>query len=140
MGHYKATAMAKKLQLVVITPEKKILDQAADSAVIPAHDGELGILSDRAPIMCELGVGQVRYDAGGATHRLLVDGGFAQVHHNNVTVLSPAVYAPADITEQVIAKAEGAAAGITGNDDESITARDRARRLAGQMRSMRSTS
>ncbi len=129
--------MAKNLHLVVITPEKKILDQAADSAVIPAHDGELGILSDRAPIMCELGVGQVRYESGGTTHRLLIDGGFAQVHHNNVTVLTPAVYGPSDVTEEAIASAERTAASITGSDDESVAARDRARRLASQMRSIR---
>ncbi len=72
----------------MITPEQKVLETRAESAVIPAHDGELGILYNRAPLMCELGIGQLRYRAEGRTHRVFIDGGFAQVFRNRVTVLS----------------------------------------------------
>jgi len=69
----------RPIKFVVVTPERKVLEQTADAVVIPAHDGELGILRDRAPLMCELGIGQMRYQKGGATRRLFIDGGFAQV-------------------------------------------------------------
>ena len=51
----------KTLKFVVVTPEKQVLEETADSIAIPMHDGELGILPDRAPLMCELGIGQMRF-------------------------------------------------------------------------------
>lgn len=129
-------AKRKELNLIVITPEQKLLDEKAVSAVIPAHDGELGILSGRASLMCELGTGHVRYESGGKSHRLLIDGGFAQVHDNNVTVLTSAAYRPEDITDQAIQQAEEAAANISGSEDEQVEARVRARRKISLMRAM----
>ncbi|MBW7906758.1 MAG: F0F1 ATP synthase subunit epsilon [Phycisphaerae bacterium] len=81
--------MAKDhLELLVITPERQALAEPADSVVIPAHDGELGVLVRRAPLMCELDIGLLRYRRGNVTRRVFIDGGFAQVFQNTVTVLT----------------------------------------------------
>lgn len=92
----------KCIELAVITPEHKVLEAKVDSAVIPAHDGELGILFNRAPLMCELGIGKLRYQAGGRTHRLFVDGGFAQVYRNRVTVLSDQALTSQQVSDETI--------------------------------------
>jgi len=77
------------IRCAVITPEQKVLETDAAAVVIPAHDGEVGILRDRAPLLCELGMGVMRVeDAGGRSQRVLIDGGFAQVAENEVTVLT----------------------------------------------------
>ena len=130
-------AISKEINLVVITPEQKLLDESAVSAVIPAHDGELGILSGRAPIMCELGTGRLRYESDGKSRSILIDGGFAQVHDNRVTVLTNAAYRPEDITDETIQQAEAAAEVVRGSDDEQVDARGRARRKISLMRAMR---
>ena len=70
----------KSINVVVVTPEKKALDVSTHAAVIPAHDGEIGILTDRAPAMCELGIGQLRYEREGRTRRMFINGGFAQIN------------------------------------------------------------
>ena len=129
-------AKSKEIDLVVITPEQELLHESAASAVIPAHDGELGILSGRAPIMCELGTGRLRYEADGKSSSVLIDGGFAQVHDNHVTVLTNAAYRPEDITDEAIQQAEAAAEGISGSEDEQVDARGRARRKISLMRAM----
>lgn len=130
-------AKTKEFTFKVITPERKVLEEMTDSVVIPAYDGELGILLDRAPLLCELGVGQLRYHKDGQTRRMLVDSGFAQVTHNNVTVLTSSVLFPEEISEKSIADADAAAERITGNDEMAVEARERARKRASMMRALK---
>jgi F-type H+-transporting ATPase subunit epsilon len=127
-------AKDKTLNLVVVTPERQVLEDTADSIVIPAHDGELGILSDRAPLMCELGIGQMRYRKGGASHRLFIDGGFAQVYADNVTVLTEHAAKAEDITKEMVTTAEQAVSESPTNTLEEVEARSQAARRLSVMR------
>lgn len=73
----------------VITPEKQVLEAQATQVIVPAHDGLIGILDHRAPLVCELGEGRLRIDlAGGGQKNVDIAGGFAQVLNNQVTVLT----------------------------------------------------
>ena len=83
--------MAKQsdIQCSVLTPEKQVLEAAATAVVIPAHDGLIGILKNRAPLICELGKGELRIDTvDGKQERIQIDGGFASVRDNEVTILT----------------------------------------------------
>jgi F-type H+-transporting ATPase subunit epsilon len=72
-----------------VTPEQQALDESATQAIIPAHDGLIGILTDRAPLLVKLGLGPLRLDLAGGQQRLfLVDGGVAQMKDNRLTVLT----------------------------------------------------
>ena len=83
-----ATAATGALQVVVISPEATIYEGQADSVVVPAWDGELGILRGHAPLMAVLGTGEIRITRGSGTERFQVSGGFLQVVDDVVTVLS----------------------------------------------------
>ncbi len=131
-----AQAKREQIELVVITPEQQVLAVQADSVSIPAHDGELGILHDRAPIMCELGIGQLRYSQGGQTKRLFIDAGFAQVFDNHVTVLTQDAMPVDQITSEQIENAEQFAKEQGGHDEVSRTARERAQQRARMLRSL----
>jgi len=72
----------------VVTPERPVLDVAANFVALPAHDGEIGILHNRAPLLAKLGIGVLRVETGGEKHLLYVDGGFAQIVHNRLTILT----------------------------------------------------
>jgi F-type H+-transporting ATPase subunit epsilon len=87
----------KALQCVVVTPERELLDQAADFVVLPMYDGELGVLPGRAPLIGRLGAGEMRITTGGQMQRYYVDGGFAQVRANVVTVLTDRALRPQEI-------------------------------------------
>jgi F-type H+-transporting ATPase subunit epsilon len=78
----------KKIQCVVVTPEKTLIDELVDFVALPLYDGELGVLPGRAPLIGRLGFGELRTRTDGALRRYFVDGGFAQVRHNVVTVLT----------------------------------------------------
>jgi F-type H+-transporting ATPase subunit epsilon len=78
----------RELHCVVVTPERALLDEPADFIALPLYDGELGVLPGRAPLIGRLGYGELRIRRGGATQRFFIDGGFAQVRENTVTVLT----------------------------------------------------
>lgn len=88
---------ASNLQCLVVTPERAVLDEAADFVALPLYDGELGVLPGRAPLIGRLGYGELRLRRGDRTQRLYVDGGFAQVRNNVVTVLTPRALRPHEI-------------------------------------------
>jgi F-type H+-transporting ATPase subunit epsilon len=77
-----------QLQCVVVTPERKVLDEVVAFVALPLYDGELGVLPGRAPLIGRLGFGELRTRVGSTTRRYFVDGGFAQVRDDVVTVLT----------------------------------------------------
>ena len=83
------TTTGRRLHCVVVTPERMLLDEPADFVALPMYDGELGVLPGRAPLIGRLGYGELRLRHGEATRRYFVDGGFAQVRADVVTVLTP---------------------------------------------------
>ena len=87
----------KTLQCVVVTPEKTLLDETVDFVSLPLFDGELGVLPGRSPLIGRLGYGELRTRLGETVHRYYVDGGFAQIRDNVVTVLTNRALAAAAI-------------------------------------------
>ena len=75
-------AESKSLRCVVVTPEKAVLDEAADFVVVPMIDGELGVAHDRQPLIGRLGFGELRITQGAQVKHYYVDGGFVQVRGN----------------------------------------------------------
>jgi F-type H+-transporting ATPase subunit epsilon len=87
----------KSLQCVVVTPERGVLDEAVDFVALPMLDGELGVLPGRAPLIGRLGYGELRTVVGRTVHRYYIDGGFAQIRANVVTVLTSKAMAAEEI-------------------------------------------
>src|SRR5207302_6495520 len=98
-------------QCVIVTPEQQVLDESATQAIVPAHDGLIGILTDRAPLLVKLGTGPLRIDpaAGGQPNYYFVSGGVAQMKDNRLTILTEEA-APASAIDAEAARAEYAEA------------------------------
>lgn len=77
------------VRCVVVTPERAVIDEVVDFVALPMYDGELGVAPGRAPLIGRLGYGELRTRRASAVHRYFIDGGFAQVRDNVVTVLTP---------------------------------------------------
>ena len=76
-------------QCVLVTPEEQLLDESIVQAIVPAHDGLVGILTDRAPLLVKLGTGPLRLDlASGSSQYFLIDGGVAQMKDDNLTIVT----------------------------------------------------
>ena len=111
----------------VITPERQVLSTGAESVVFPAHDGLVGILKNRAPLVCELGTGVLRVDgAEGGTKEVFIDAGFAQVLNNEVTILTERAQMAEDISRASSEKALAEAEAMPAHDENAVTARQRA--------------
>lgn len=106
-----------ELQVVVVTPERAVLDQEADFVAVPMFDGELGVLPGRAPLIGRLGFGELRTVRGAETRRMYIDGGFVQVRDNVVTVLTQRAV-PEESLSVSAAEAELQAALVPGKTPE----------------------
>jgi len=76
------------IRCIVVTPERTELDTEADSVTLPMYDGSLGVLPGRAPMIGRLGFGTLQLDTAAGSQRYFVDGGFAEVENNVVTLLT----------------------------------------------------
>lgn len=83
--------MTDSFQLEIVTPEKMIVRDTAESVQIPGLNGYLGILPGHAPLITELGAGEIAYRSNGQSHRFAVAWGFAEVLQDRVTVLAETV-------------------------------------------------
>jgi F-type H+-transporting ATPase subunit epsilon len=100
---------AESLHCTILTPERTVLTEDAHLAVLPAVDGEVGILHNRAPLLCRLGVGVVRLEGPAGVKRIFVDEGFAEVRDNQVTVVTPQALLPEEIDVAAVQAAQTAA-------------------------------
>jgi F-type H+-transporting ATPase subunit epsilon len=118
-----------QLRCVVVSPERALLDTAADFIVVPLYDGELGVLPGRAPLIGRLGFGELRIKQGSATQHIYVDGGFVQVRSNTVTVLTSRAQKAEEIDTAAANNVlhQPVTAGATATADARAKAQDRAR-------------
>lgn len=82
--------LPETIELVIVTPEKQLLRTKAVEVQLPGENGYLGILPGHAPLITELGIGELSYhDASGkeSEHIALIQG-FAEVLGDRVTVLA----------------------------------------------------
>ncbi len=85
------------LKLVVVTPEKKVVDTEADEVELPGQLGYLGILPGHAPLISLLTTGVLTYRVAGGEKSLAVSSGFVEVADDTVSVLADLAEEPAAI-------------------------------------------
>jgi F-type H+-transporting ATPase subunit epsilon len=78
------------IALEVVTPERRVIRASATEVQVPARDGFLGILPGHAPLLSELGEGELSYKADGQTHFAAVFGGYVEVLAGRVILLAEA--------------------------------------------------
>ena len=80
--------MAKSISLEIVTPERLVLKDEIDFVVLPAAEGELGILPGHTPLLAQLKDGELRITRNDETRLFAVSGGFAEVHPSKVAVFA----------------------------------------------------
>ncbi len=83
-----STMIPDSIQLVIVSPERQLLSGSVTSVQLPGANGELGILPGHAPLMTELGIGELTYRHGQETGHLAISRGFAEVLPDRVSVLA----------------------------------------------------
>ncbi len=86
----------KKLHVELIGPEKPVFSGEADAISATAWDGQVGILPGHAPMVTQLGIGEVRITNSEKTGTYAIKNGYLTVTQDNIVVLSEEAK---DITE-----------------------------------------
>jgi F-type H+-transporting ATPase subunit epsilon len=117
------------LRLVVVTPEKTLLDQPVSSLRFPLYDGSIGVLPGRAPLVGRLGYGELKINAEGRDRIYFIDGGFVQIKGETVSLLTHRAIPAGDINtaeaEEQLRQAKARPA--TTDIDQAAKARDEER-------------
>ena len=111
-----------KINLTVVTRERKIVDTTVDEVILPASEGEIGVLPGHTPLLATLRIGPLRYRSGSRIERLVISWGFAEVLPDQVIVLAERGFLPTEIdrasAEQERAAAEKEIADLSSHDPE----------------------
>ncbi len=75
------------LNVRVITPDRVVYDAKADELILPSSTGQLGILTNHAPLLTALDIDVMRLKASGKWIQIVLLEGFAEVEKNKVTIL-----------------------------------------------------
>lgn len=127
--------MPDSFQLEIVTPEKLVVRDTAQEAQIPGANGYIGILPGHAPLITELGAGEISYRSGSQLHRYATAWGFAEILPERVIVLAETVEPADEIdvprAQQALAAAEES---LKSAQNEEEVAKDLAKVRRAQAR------
>jgi F-type H+-transporting ATPase subunit epsilon len=87
-----------KLHVRLVTPDQILIDESADAVELPSKSGYMEVLYGHAPLLAELGVGEVRLHGGsGGDQTYFVVWGFVEVLPDRVTILAQNAIKPEQI-------------------------------------------
>jgi F-type H+-transporting ATPase subunit epsilon len=97
---YRERTKTMPTNLEIVSPEKLLLSRPVDMVVIPASEGDMGVMEGHTPMIVMLRGGTIDlYDGDKITDRLFVDGGFAEVTPERCTVLANKAIPLAEVNE-----------------------------------------
>ena len=124
-----------KLRLVIVTPERTLLDEPASALRFPLYDGDIGILPGRLPLIGRLGCGELKVTTSAGERSFFVDGGFVQVLGSTVSLLTHRAVPVESLVAADAEKQLAAAQSQIARTDEEVNSK-----LANQQRARRMLS
>ena len=89
--------MADTFEIEIVTPERVVERDVVTELQLPTKNGYIGVLAGHAPLITELGIGEISYKADGQTYKIAVAWGFAEVLPNKTTILAEVAERAEDI-------------------------------------------
>lgn len=89
--------MAEPLTVSIYSPEKKLLEEKAQSVGLPGKEGAFAVLKGHTPLVCELEAGVVTVNTDSGKEYYVVDSGFAEIYSDTVVVLVEGALDPREI-------------------------------------------
>lgn len=136
--------MAGSLTLEIATPERLLLREQVSQVVLPGANGALGILPEHAPLLTELGPGELTYSPdGGPAKFIAIRGGWAEVLPDRVRVLATGAEFADEIdikrAEEALKRAE-ANLGSAKEDADTVMAINKMKRAQARLAAARHSS
>ena len=118
--------MADKLNFALVSPERELFNGDVDHVVVPGAEGEFGVLPNHAPVMSVIKAGALRVINDGAERRIFVNGGFADVTPDGLTILAEEALDVAEIDGAKVA------ADLKNAEEDFRDAKDDQKKLEAQ--------
>ena len=93
-------ALPTHLRLAFVTPERAIVHEDVDEVQLPGEEGYFGVLPGHAPLLAALKTGEMWYRKGSERRSAFIDGGFAEVLPDSVSILAQVAERAEDIDTQ----------------------------------------
>ncbi len=98
------------IEVEIVSKERVVFHEAAaDMVLIPAAEGEMGVLPNHAPVLTTLGFGELVVRKGSAEERFAIYGGVVDVRPKKVTVLAELAESSFSLNLDAIENARAAA-------------------------------
>jgi len=111
--------MADKLQFSLVSPEAELFSGEVDQVDVPGTEGDFGVFAHHAPFMAAIRTGAITVYNDGTETRYMIQGGFADVMPDGLTILAesctPMGDVKADMISEEITKAEATLAAAEGD-------------------------
>jgi len=112
--------MADKLKFSLVSPERELFSGDVDQVDVPGSEGDLGVFPNHSPLMAAIRTGAITVYADGVQTKYLVQGGFADVTLDGLTILAERATAMENIElDSIIAEIEAAKEALTGLEGEA---------------------
>jgi F-type H+-transporting ATPase subunit epsilon len=97
--------MANLLHVELVTPEKKLYSDEVEMVVVPAIEGDMGLMAHHSNIVAMLRAGLISvHEAGGTVQIYYADGGYVSVSNNHCIILAEAVVPEAELSKELLIK------------------------------------
>lgn len=113
-------SLPEKIDLEIVTPERQLFSGAVDFVTVPSTTGCLGILPGHAPLLAELGIGEISYKIGDRTEFLFCSWGFVEVLPDRVVLLAQEAEKASDIDIKRVEEAKSRAERLLASRDPGI--------------------
>ena len=95
--------MSEGFNIDIVNPEKSFLSKENVSEVIvPAFEGEMGILKDHIPIISFLKPGIIKVITGSEEHSFYVEDGIVEFKDNSLSILTSSIFNIKDADKRFI--------------------------------------
>jgi len=113
------------LTLRVLAPDQSVFDGSADEVILPSTTGQLGILPGHVSLLTALDFGVLRVREGNGWKAIALQGGFAEVDADEVTVLVNAAELGSSINAEAASKELDAATAAVAKFEGQPTSTDK---------------
>ena len=119
--------MEEIFKVEIVNPEKSFLmKEDVSEVVVPAFEGEMGILKDHISIISFLKPGIIKIFSKSGDEKYYVEDGIVEFKNNNLSILTSAIFNLADMDkvkqEDLLKKAEEEASKTQINDQSKYLA------------------
>ncbi|MGM0471025.1 MAG: F0F1 ATP synthase subunit epsilon [Bacillota bacterium] len=114
--------MAKTVQVDILTAERVVYSEEVEMVIVPAIDGDLGILPNHAPLITGLDIGEIKIKQDGKEYEIATSGGFMEVNPDQINILADTAEFPDEIDVDRAKDAKERAERRLNSNDSKINA------------------